>query len=120
MLSVCYLVEQQWMKSTHFLAADFFHGPFELAQGSQPYILLSGEDETRPQMDRVRRFLDRYHDDYVTLDVADMRMEGIASTIRGEVGHIPMAALVARLADHFEARSGHDLDTRLYMHRVDY
>jgi fructoselysine 6-phosphate deglycase len=120
MLSVCYLVEQQWMKSTHFLAADFFHGPFELAQKTQPYILLSGEDGTRPQMERVTRFLDTYHDDYANIDVADMALEGVAESVRGDVGHIPLAAVVARLADHIEARSGHDLDTRLYMHRVDY
>jgi fructoselysine-6-P-deglycase FrlB-like protein len=31
-----------------------------------------------------------------------------------------MAAVVARLADHFEAFTGHDLGTRRYMYRVEY
>lgn len=120
MLSVCYLVEQQWMKSTYFLAADFFHGPFELAQGTQPYLLISGEDATRPQMERAATFLRRYHDDFAVLDVADMALDGLSAAARSALGHIPMAVVVARLADHFESVSGHDLDSRLYMHRVEY
>lgn len=120
MLSVCYLVEQQWMKSSYFLAADFFHGPFELAQGVQPYLLISGEDATRPQLDRTSNFLSRYHDDFAVLDVADLALEGLAPRARAALGHIPMAVLVARLADHFESVTGHDLDSRLYMHKVEY
>jgi fructoselysine 6-phosphate deglycase len=120
MLSVCYLVEQQWMQSAYFLAADFFHGPFEVAQGEQPYLVLSGEDGTRPQTDRVVRFLRRYHDNFEVVDVADLALTGIDPASRGAVGHIPMAAVVARLADHFESISGHDLDTRRYMYRVEY
>jgi len=120
MLSVCYLVEQQWMKSTHFFAADFFHGPFELAQDDQPYIVLCGQDASRPQTDRVVTFLRRYHDEFAQIDVAAMPLGGILDDARQYVGHIPMATVVARLADHFEAVTGHDLDTRIYMHRAQY
>jgi len=120
MLSVCYLVEMQWKKSTYFTAADFFHGPFEMAQDDQPYLLIAGEDATRGHIDRVRAFLDRHHDNYRVLDVAELELPGIAAEQRGAVGHIPMAVVVMRLAEHFETITGHDLDSRRYMHKVAY
>lgn len=120
MLSVCYLVEMQWMKSTYFSAADFFHGPFEMAQNDQPYILLAGEDGTRGQIDRVKKFLDTHNDNYAVVDTSSLALPGIAPEFRGAVSHIPMASLVMRVAEHFEPVTGHDLDTRKYMGKVEY
>lgn len=120
LLSVCYLVEMQWKKSTHFTTGDFFHGPFELAQEAQPYILFAGEDGTRAHSERARTFLDTYNPNYRVLDVKDLELPGIASPLRAELQHIPMASITMRLADHFEAVSGHDLDVRRYMHKVSY
>ncbi|WP_371029208.1 SIS domain-containing protein [Pseudoclavibacter sp. JSM 162008] len=120
LLSVCYLVEMQWKKSTHFATGDFFHGPFELAQNEQPYLLFSGEDETRASADRARKFFDSYNPNYRVLDVKDLELPGIDASLRAELQHIPMASITMRLADHFESVSGHDLDSRLYMHKVAY
>lgn len=120
MLSVCYLVEMQWIKSTYFTAADFFHGPFEMAQNEQPYILITGEDETRSQIGRVKKFLSTYDSNFVVLDTADIALDGVTTELRSVVGHIPMASIVSRFADHFEQVTGHNLDERMYMNRVEY
>lgn len=120
LLSVCYLVEMQWKKSTHFATGDFFHGPFELAQKEQPYILFAGADRTRDHADRARRFLDTHNPNYRVLDVRDLQLPGIEPAQRSALQHIPMASITMRLADHFEAASGHDLDFRQYMHKVAY
>lgn len=120
LLSVCYLVEMQWKKSTHFTTGDFFHGPFELAQNNQPYILFAGQDATRAHTERAITFLDQYNANYRVLDVAQFELPGIDDTSRALVQHVPMAAITMRLADHFEAVTGHDLDERRYMHRVAY
>lgn len=120
LLSVCYLVEMQWKKSTHFTTGDFFHGPFELAQNSQPYILFSGQDATRAHAERALAFLDRYDANYRVLDVAALELPGIDDAARALVQHIPMASITMRLADHFESVTGHDLDERRYMHKVAY
>lgn len=120
LLSVCYLVEMQWKKSTHFTTGDFFHGPFELAQNSQPYILFSGQDSTRAHAERAISFLDTYNANYRVLDVAQFELPGIADASRALIQHIPMASITMRLADHFESVTGHDLDERRYMHRVAY
>ncbi|WP_336626322.1 MULTISPECIES: SIS domain-containing protein [unclassified Microbacterium] len=120
LLSVCYLVEMQWKKSTHFTAGDFFHGPFELAQDNQPYILFAGADGTRAHADRTILFLDRYNANYRVLDVEQLDLPGIEPAHRALVQHIPMASITMRLADHFESVTGHNLDERRYMHQVAY
>ena len=120
MLSVCYLVEMQSKHTSHFSAADFVHGPFEVATGEQPYILLQGEDATRAQGDRVRRFLDRYNTNYGVLDSRDFELPGVDGAQRAAVGHIPQSVAVMRLAEHFEPLTGQNLDGRRYMHQVDY
>lgn len=120
MLSVCYLVEMQGKHTTHLASADFFHGPFEIAVNRQPYVLLQGEDGTRAQATRVRRFLDRYDSNYAVLDTGDLALEGVTKAHRGVVGHIAQAAIVQRLAEHFEPLTGRNLDDRRYMHKVDY
>ncbi|WP_236968581.1 SIS domain-containing protein [Microbacterium aurantiacum] len=120
LLSVCYLVEMQWKKSTHFTTADFFHGPFELATEGQPYILFAGADATRAHTERAQRFLDTHNPEYRVLDATALELPGIAREQLPAVQHIPMASITMRLADHFEAATGHNLDERRYMHRVEY
>jgi fructoselysine 6-phosphate deglycase len=121
MLSVCYLVEMQRKKSTHFNSADFFHGPFEMVdEVSTPVIHLAGEDETRPISERVNRFLARYGRDHYVVDSASLPLPGVPQEVRGKVAHIAMAAVASRIAYHFEPLTGHDLDFRRYMYRVEY
>jgi len=121
MLSVCYLVEMQRQKSTHLNSADFFHGPFEIVdERSTRVIHLMSEDETRPISERVNAFLSRYGREHYVVDPAGLTLAGIDPAMRGKVAHIPMASVASRIAYHFEPLTGHDLDTRRYMHKVEY
>lgn len=120
MLSVCYLVEMQLKHSTYFNSADFFHGPFELATGQEPYIVLAGTGATRDLSTRLFTFFDRYHADYRVLDAADFDLTEIDAPFRELLEIIPMAAITSRVAEHFEPITGHDLDARRYMHKVEY
>lgn len=38
-------------------AANFFHGTLEVIERDIPVILIKGEDKTRPEMDRVEKFV---------------------------------------------------------------
>jgi fructoselysine 6-phosphate deglycase len=120
MLSVCYLVEMQLKHSAYFNSADFFHGPFELATGDEPYIVLAGTGSTRALSTRLFRFFDRYHADYKVLDAAEFELPEIDDRFRELLEVIPMASVTSRVAEHFEPLTGHNLDTRRYMHKVDY
>lgn len=120
MLANCYLIEMQWKPATYINSADFFHGPFELIDEAAGIIHIGSEDESVVLDERVGRFLDSYAHARYTVDSASFALPGVPQDVRGKVAHIPMAAVVARIASYFEVTSGHDLDLRRFMHKVDY
>jgi fructoselysine 6-phosphate deglycase len=119
-LSMCYLQEMQWLHSAAFNANEFFHGAFEVVTDQTGVILFLGEDHSRPIAERARTFLDKYARRAWTVDLAELALPGIPENYRGEVGPLVLGALASRIAQHFEAATGHDLNTRRYMHKVEY
>ncbi len=119
-LSMCYLQEMQWLHSAAFNAGEFFHGAFEVVTGQTGVIVFLGQDHSRPIAERARAFLDRYARRAWTVDLAELALPGIPEAHRGEVGPLVLGALASRIAQHFEAVTGHDLNTRRYMHKVEY
>lgn len=120
MLANCYLIEMQRKPSTYIHSGDFFHGPFELVDEKAGIIHIAGEDESAPLDDRVGRFLETYGQNHYKVGSSSFAMAGVPEETRGRVAHIPMAAVVARIASYFEVTSGHNLDIRRYMHKVAY
>lgn len=119
-LSMCYLQEMQWIHSAAFNAGEFFHGAFEVVVEDTPVILLLGQDHSRPIAERAQAFLQRYTRQAWIVDLAGLTLPGIPERYRGEVGPLVLGALVSRIAQHFEAATGHSLNERRYMHKVDY
>ncbi|HTW20369.1 MAG TPA: SIS domain-containing protein [Mycobacteriales bacterium] len=119
-LSMCYLQEMQWLHSGAFNANEFFHGAFEVVTDQSEVILFMGQDHSRPIAERARTFLETYARRTWTVDLADLALPGIPEAHRGEVGSLVLGALASRIAQHFEAVTGHDLNTRRYMHKVEY
>lgn len=56
---MCIMEEMQWMRTRPISAANFFHGTLEVIERDIPVILIKGEDKTRPEMDRVEKFVNR-------------------------------------------------------------
>ena len=119
-LSMCYLQEMQWLHSAAFNANEFFHGAFEVVTDQTAVLLFLGQDHSRPIAERAKAFLDRYARRAWTVDLADLALPGIPGGYRGEVGPLVLGSLASRIGQHFEAVTGHDLDTRRYMHKVEY
>jgi fructoselysine-6-P-deglycase FrlB-like protein len=119
-MSVCYLVEMQWMPSAHFAAGDYFHGPFELLTADAQLLLFAGEDATRPETDRVERFARRFITAPNVIDSTSLRLTGVPAGARGTLAGIALGVLGSRLLDHLEATRGHDQSVRRYMHKVEY
>jgi len=120
LLSMCYLMEMQWMNSACFNSGEFFHGAFEMAQEGTPTVVLLGEDGTRPLGERAVRFLDRYVGSQLVLDSRDLDLNGVPASLRPRVAHMGMSIMIARLIEHLEFVRQHDLGQRRYMHRVEY
>lgn len=120
-LAMCYLQEMQWKHAVPVGSGEFLHGPFEMATEDLPVIVLIGEDPTRPMGERVLRFLERYTDKVHVVDGAMLSLPGVPEGMRPFVGTLVVSStLLGRLAEHFEAWSGHSLKDRRYMWKVDY
>ena len=120
LLAFCSFMEMLKIHATPIIAADFFHGPFELVDDSLPVILLIGEDETRAEGLRVKRFCENYVEKYLVVDSKDYEMKGIAGELRGYFSSVVLDAATRRFMDYYAAFRNHDKSTRRYMGMVEY
>ncbi|MBQ1122861.1 SIS domain-containing protein [Streptomyces sp. B15] len=118
--TMCYLMEMQWKHGGSYNAGEFFHGAFEVVTEDQPVLLMLGEDGTRPMAERAKTFLDKYTRKAHYIDTRSLSLPGVPEELRGEISPIALNTLASRLAHHYEAVRGHDLDKRRYMFQVDY
>ena len=119
-LAMCFLQEMQWKHAAAFNTGEFFQGAFEMVDDDTAVLLWLGDDATRPMAERGKAFLDQYCKKAKYVDVAHLTLPGIPSERRGDVTGIVIGALANRLAQHYEAVRGHDLEQRRYMFKVDY
>ncbi|MEV0146250.1 MULTISPECIES: SIS domain-containing protein [unclassified Nonomuraea] len=120
-LAMCFLQEMQWKHAAAFNSGEFFQGAFEVVNDDVAVINLLGEDASRPMAERAKRFLDTYASKKTFhIDTKSLTLPGIPAELRGEVSPLAIAVLMDRVARHYEAVRGHDLDKRNYMFKVDY
>jgi fructoselysine-6-P-deglycase FrlB-like protein len=119
-MSMCYLMEMQWMHSAAFNSGEFFHGAFEIVDQETPVILFQGEDPSRLMGERARKFLSQYTKSFYLIDSANFSLPGVPTAQRGEVSAIATGAITSRLAKHFEFARQHSLEARRYMFKVEY
>lgn len=117
---VCILMEMLWLHSTPIEAAEFFHGPFEIVDETQPLVLILGEDPSRPLMERVKRFCDTYAGRVMLYDSRDYAMPGVDPAIRPIVAPYVLQAALKRWSVHLSTLHGQPLSTRRYMWKVSY
>lgn len=117
---VCILMEMLWLHSYPIEAAEFFHGPFEIVDRSTPLILITGEDPSRPLMERVKSFCDTHAERVMAYDSRDFAMAGIAPEIRPIVAPYILQAALKRMAAHLSMLHAQPLTTRRYMWKVPY
>jgi fructoselysine 6-phosphate deglycase len=119
-LAMCFLQEMQWKHAASFDAAEFLHGAMEVVTEETAVIQFIGEEETRPIDERARAFVEKYSNNGYFVDTRDLTLTGIEPALRPYVSAFVLWALQGRLAEHFEAATGHDLKLRRYMFKVDY
>lgn len=118
--SMCILEEMQWLHTTRVHGAEFFHGSLELIEEDTSVLLFVGEDETRPLMERVVAFSEKYSNATTVLDTADYPLEGIDDEFRGLLGPLVMDTITSRISKHLEKQRDHSLDLRRYYRVVEY
>ncbi|MCZ8540298.1 MULTISPECIES: SIS domain-containing protein [Bacillaceae] len=118
--AMCILEEMQWIHAKSIHAAEFFHGTLELVVEDTSVILLKGEDETRPLMDRVERFAEKITKQLTVIDTKDFEMEGISEEFRKHFSVSINWALLSRISVHLERERNHPLTLRRYYRQMAY
>ncbi|HEY1776073.1 MAG TPA: SIS domain-containing protein [Solirubrobacteraceae bacterium] len=116
----CILEEMQWIRTRPIHAADFFHGTLELVEPGVSVILFTGEDASRPLVERVGAFVPEVTDKVTVLDTADFDLPGIDPDVRALISQVVIATITERLSAHLEVVREHPLTTRRYYRRRDY
>jgi fructoselysine 6-phosphate deglycase len=119
-LGVCVLMEMQWMHVYPIVAAEFFHGPFEIVDETTPLILLVGEDPSRPEAERAVRFCKRYTERLMIYDSKDFEMPGIDPAVRSIFAPHILESALSRFPAHLAVWHNHPLSTRRYMWKTEY
>ena len=119
-LAMCYLQEMQWKHAASFDAAEFLHGAMEVVTAETAVIQYLGEESTRPIDERAQAFLRKYTQKAFYVDARDLTLPGVETAMRPFASHFALDAVMSRLAQHFEAATGHDLQNRRYMFQVEY
>lgn len=117
---MCILEEMQWIRTRPVHSSDFFHGTLELVEKGVSVLLFKGEDDTRPLVERVERFLPNYTDKVRVFDTADFSLSGISDELRSLISPIILATIFERISAHLEVKRNHPLTTRRYYKRVAY
>ena len=117
---MCILEEMQWIRTRPVHASDFFHGTLELLEPGVSLILLKGEDEYRPLVDRVEAFAAGHTDKLTVFDAAGAELDGISPAFRALISPVVLATMLERVSAHLSAKRGHPLTTRRYYRRVAY
>ncbi|GGB39225.1 SIS domain-containing protein [Virgibacillus dakarensis] len=118
--AICILMEAQWINSHAIHAGEFFHGPFEVVDKDTPFVLLLGLDETRYMEERAQKFLNKYGEKLFILDAKDFDLSKIDIAIEGEIASVLHLYVLRALSREFAKVRNHPLETRRYMHKVEY
>ena len=118
--AACFLMEMQWMHTHAFTIADFFHGPLEVVDKDIPVIVLIGEDPSREDGERAKRFCSKYAGNCLVYDSRDFKMKGIHADARPIVAPFILDSALTSLVDELSTLRNHPLKTRRYMGKVDY
>jgi len=117
---VCILMEMLWIHAYPIDAAEFFHGPFEIVTPNTPVVLIIGEDPSRPLMERVKVFCQKYTERLMIYDSREYAMEGIDPEIRPIVAPYIIQAALKRLSVRLSIWRDQPLSTRRYMWKTEY
>lgn len=120
-VSICLMMEMQWVNSGSFHSGEFFHGPFEITDKDVPFVLLMNDGKTRPIDSRALTFLERF--DALTT-VVDAKDYGLLSVIGSDVATYfnPLihTAVFRVYAEELSYVRQHPLTKRRYMWKLEY
>lgn len=121
-MSICSLMEMQWMHCCYLHSGEYFHGPFETTDGKTPYILMKSCGKTRTLDQRAEDFLEKYagEGNCEVIDAAALGLDAIDPAV-AEYFNAPLFYKMAcTYRDALDYTRRHPLNMRRYMGVVEY
>ncbi len=121
-MSICSLMEMQWMHCCYLHSGEYFHGPFEVTDGKTPYILMKSAGKTRPLDQRCEDFLKRYAGQGNTevIDAMTLGLETLDPTVAEYFNCSLFYKMACTYRDALDYTRRHPLAMRRYMGVVTY
>ena len=120
--STCNILEMLQIQSPTFNSCDFFHGPFEITDKSQPFFLLVAEGRTRAADERAIAFFDKHCGDNVyILDAKELGINNLKDSVLEYFNHLLFTPVLNNVyMKALSKATGIDYTTRRYMWKGGY
>ena len=119
-MGCCHFMEMQWKHAVVLHTGEYFHGPFETTDPNLPVVLLMSEGRTRPLDERCLTFLKTYARRYKVLDARDFGVGTLGEHVAEFFNAVVMIPLERYYVAQLALATGHSMDERRYMWKVEY
>lgn len=116
----CHLMEMQWRYAICLQSDEYFQGPFEMTSPNLAMVLLKSGGRTRYLDERVEKFLSTYAGRHTVIDVNFTNIDRIDASVREFFESIIMIPIERYYVAQLEVLTGHSMDERRYMWKVEY
>lgn len=119
-MGCCHFMEMQWKHAVVLHSGEYFHGPFETTGPELPVVLLMSVGRTRPLDERCLAFLKRYAGRYKVLDAAEFGVGSLGEHVAEYFNAVVMIPIERFYVSRMAEATGHSMDERRYMWKVEY
>ena len=118
--SICVFMEMQWINSAVIHSGDFFHGPFEMTDEKNAFIVLVNDGKTRELDERVVRFLAKHNAKFEALDAKEYGIEEVPQAVREYFNPLFLTEILHVFNIHLSKQRQHPMNIRRYMWKEEY
>ncbi len=119
-MCICHFMEMQWKHAVCLHTGEYFHGPFETTDKELPMVLFMSEGRTRAMDERCLKFLKTYAENYIVIDIKELNGGKIDADVAEFFNGVIMIPVERYYVAQLAEATGHSLDYRRYMWKVEY
>ena len=121
-MSICLLMEMEWIDSSSIHSGEFFHGPFEITDKNKSFLVFETTGKTRALDERALSFLEKYADpdNIEVIDAKELGIEILDTSVAEYFNPVLHWLVGLRFAEQLAVFRQHPLFQRRYMGKVQY
>lgn len=116
----CHFMEMQWKHAVCLHTGEYFHGPFETTDKKLPMVLIMGEGRTRALDERCLKFLKTYAENFIVIDFKELNKGRIDPDVVEFFNPVVLIPIERYYVFQMSLVTGHSMDERRYMYKVEY